>query len=88
MFNKQMGGRSGSASVSEAKGVLGETDRQTASSTRALPHCVAGTWCYLGCSKLPACKLFFECFIKILSLFGFHVVMSLGMYLGNCDKIM
>lgn len=28
MFNKQMGGRSGSASVSEAKGVLGETDRQ------------------------------------------------------------
>lgn len=66
MFNKQMGGRSGSASVSEAKGVLGETDRQTASSTttRALPHCVAGTWCYLGCRNLPARKLFLSVLLK------------------------
>ena len=71
MFNKQMGGGSGSASVYEAKRALGKTD-----SNRDVSDCIPGMWYYLGWSNLPACKLFFECFIKILSLLGLHVVMS------------
>lgn len=68
-----MGGGSCSASAYEAKRGLGK-----AGSRRAVvcADCDVGTCYYFGLSNLPLCEVFLIVSLRILSWFGFHVVMS------------
>lgn len=68
-----MGGGSGSASACETKRGLGK-----AGSRRAVvgADCDVDMCYYFGLSNLPLCEVLLIVSLRILSLFGFHVVMS------------